>query len=1154
MPMQGKCPVDSLRSRPDDKLPKRCASVPCAGGSGHDTPEPCSEEPTPQMFYDHRVLMRPKGNSSPRKRTPVPQERTKPAALGQDVSYPEDFSSWAPSRSCSRTDGQGTPSMSKRKSSNGPNSARRSCNGPGSTPLARCRTPTSPQVTRESPNGAVMMWEDQRRSMETPSPSPKSKRPASSLDVVATFPPRRNSSISQGLGALQPEGRDEVLQKWQKPGDMGGGAVHRRNRSSSTCSAYSRRGVETSRETDPSQRRLADMIGVLRNSTGSKTSRTKGVESPRLEWSSLTAKAKKAIQLWYNGNLGGRHCLLLLEHDAAVAFFISPLDLDEVNAADLKGSAVLGALSGLSEVGGCFEGGWLHDEVFAKNPKQVLEEALLAACENSKLEQESNGSLPSARTHRSVDPNSVNPHHLPYLSSEQVNLALRQMSLKAQGEGMRSLIDGRRGRQDGPRFSEEFLRIQVWLELVRMHVEGVVACVQEVSRENSWKDHGSSRRSSSNRSQSVCMSPSSARLWGDDRVIDELGKSEANIKTESESMSMETLRTQNRSIEVYLMRLVRQRDQLKRVAKLAEECDSYLILGLDGPDATKDEVKRAYHTLARKEHPDKAGVDNKERFQSIQQAYSKVMRRHSRIVSGEKPDTVLNSTSLGAKAARGTNEVCPSAFLQEATKSAQATREAAHVLAGFANDAFQLKSLSSEARNMTKRSALRELQSLAKRSIVHLKEGASSLRVVKDACQSVAESAQHACIEYGEWVETAMAGAGLKERADVMETIGASCLTTAGHLDKLWEADEATLQKIETASHEIDVTCGCRILSDNLIQTASIVRCAADEGIGAATTAFELVCSLAVLERLRRRETAENEAEASKDYDEDESHECQANKSKRSPGSGSPRKPQSDDLDQETKEEKQENSSASSDGGQGTLPVVKGQPETSKEKMAALRTRHLQCLGGLNEEVLNLQRRLTEMLTRSEGLTPAVGANQKGCIFDLVAQFLQSAVAEAARMAESATPSQQILEKCFAFALALEHASQVALAAEAKTQALKLAALLDVDLLCQIIEGPFKRRLLHLEKLRPLSTREREKSVQLECDLADMILDRSARGIRHASVNKSWSDVVHSVCSRIAAGLRRQVDVELVARTRRQGPMTVARAAGDGCAAFGSTI
>lgn len=46
-------------------------------------------------------------------------------------------------------------------------------------------------------------------------------------------------------------------------------------------------------------------------------------------------------------------------------------------------------------------------------------------------------------------------------------------------------------------------------------------------------------------------------------------------------MSLDALRSQNRAIEEYVMHLVRQRDELRHVARLAEERDSYFILGLE---------------------------------------------------------------------------------------------------------------------------------------------------------------------------------------------------------------------------------------------------------------------------------------------------------------------------------------------------------------------------------------------------------------------------------------------------------------------------------------------------------------------------------------------------------------------------------------------
>ena len=68
---------------------------------------------------------------------------------------------------------------------------------------------------------------------------------------------------------------------------------------------------------------------------------------------------------------------MLLEHDAAIDFFISPLDHKEMSASDVGSGGALCALSGLPlEAEGSRESGWLYREVFAKSPQLVLDEAL----------------------------------------------------------------------------------------------------------------------------------------------------------------------------------------------------------------------------------------------------------------------------------------------------------------------------------------------------------------------------------------------------------------------------------------------------------------------------------------------------------------------------------------------------------------------------------------------------------------------------------------------------------------------------------------------------------------------------------------------------------------------------------------------------------
>ena len=64
--------------------------------------------------------------------------------------------------------------------------------------------------------------------------------------------------------------------------------------------------------------------------------------------------------------------------------------------------------------------------------------------------------------------------------------------------------------------------------------------------------------------------------WDDRNALRTLGTREEELLLESQDMSLDALRVQNRAIEEYVFRLVRQRDDLKQAAKLAEERDSYL--------------------------------------------------------------------------------------------------------------------------------------------------------------------------------------------------------------------------------------------------------------------------------------------------------------------------------------------------------------------------------------------------------------------------------------------------------------------------------------------------------------------------------------------------------------------------------------------------
>eukprot|EP00929_Paragymnodinium_shiwhaense_P096440 TRINITY_DN5802_c0_g2_i1.p1 TRINITY_DN5802_c0_g2~~TRINITY_DN5802_c0_g2_i1.p1 ORF type:complete len:1562 (+),score=386.58 TRINITY_DN5802_c0_g2_i1:153-4838(+) len=954
-----------------------------------------------------------------------------------------------------------------------------------------------------------------------------------------------------GLGAIQPDGRAEVLQQWHEQDQqlrLRQQALERDSRRHSVdqrATLSTPRGGSTRRSTATQQLHSFALTGerqmTPRGSAGGAIGTIEclggagegGEGNPKLEWSSLSRKSRAAIRQWVNREIGGRHCLMLLEHENAIDFLISPLDPDEVLSADLRSAAVLNALSGLkAETQTNRDGSWLYRELFAKSAPQALEEALEAARSDA-------GGVP------------VTPRGGCGLPLEQVNLALRRLAMRAQSSGMQTLVESaqRRAECDAPRCSEEYMRVQVWLELLRLHTDGVSLYgptpgsvargstatpvyaathsggFSEAAQQQLLPQHGGSqlggggggtegkqqrgsaeqRASSLRAGQAAAAAAQSAatstqqpqQLWDDRSVLGELGKAEAELEVESKQMSLDVLRAQNRSIEAYLMRLVRQRDELRHIARLADECDSYFILGLTGPDASEAEVKQAYRTLARKEHPDKAGTENKERFQQIQEAYSFVLkqRRRSGKDVGEDPplpggsEMVAATSSIGAKAsaaAAAAEKEQPQAIgapAREATAYAAQAQGCADEAAGAAHRSFRLCRSASDLRGSQKRCALRELRELTREGTRNLRNNARLLRAVRENVVCVARAAQAALDEYGDWADTAIAGAGLRERATVAGNLARSNMSTADLLEKICEANEANVKKAERVSNSSasESMNGARLLGKSLVRTASVARCAADETIGAATTALELSCSLVALDREWRREKC-REAERKFGAEAFPAEEGRRPEGSSSAASPSGRSHGDEEADADGEKDKAEDSKDGEDKAKSEKPELSDRDpkssdaadenltpsERARKEHVSLRVRNLRCLGGLNEEVLQLQVQLRGLLDRSRGaLLPAVSVPQKGGVFDLVSQILNSALNEATiRAGDTGMLAKQVLEHSFAFALALEHTKEVALSSEVKTQVLKLAALVDVELLCQIVDGPFRRRLLTVSTQR----------------------------------------------------------------------------------------
>ncbi|CAE7246508.1 licD [Symbiodinium microadriaticum] len=829
----------------------------------------------------------------------------------------------------------------------------------------------------------------------------------------------------------------------------------------------------------------------------------------RLESLELLGLLGTECNLGVKGDIGGRHCLMLLEHDAAIDFFIAPLDHKEMSASDVGSGGALCALSGLPlDAPGSREGGWLYREVFSKSPTIVLEEALQAAS----LEAECGKAV----------------------SADQVNLGLRQLALKAQADGMHYHNVSRQHSAPAK------LRTQVWLELVRRHL----ADTAKGGQGSALLLHAKPK------ARDGFGSPRSRQIFIVRQFLRDLEKPDDELEAQASRMSLPNLRRQNQT--------------------LADECASYFVLGLDGPTATTDEIKKAYRdldacflfcALALKEHPDKAGIDNKERFQEIQEAYAAVLKR-------SKSD-IQPKGSGGAEV--GSSSTPLHKFTKDAVFYAEQAKDAAEEISLLACRSFDLCALAAEARGLQKRAALRELMAITRQGALRLRDCSTNMRILRVSSCYVAECAAQALEEYGQWAASIMSGVGLQERGEVVKTTGLSCGMTADHLDDMAVNDENMVGMLENPECSIDQVSAIRVLSESTARTATVIRCGADKAICIANSVLELGCSLAMLDQECRREKAQKsdvvETAVGEPASSASSASAPTSTFPKEPGEGpegaglsqvfSPKAQagpgrenavNSDDEEEDQDQEQEEGDEENKDG---------------KPKQAKLLVRNLRWLeslgglGGLTRTSIQHDRawtaiefwdhavparamglRLEKLKPISGGMLKGVEPEHKGGVFDLVGQILHAALAEASIWSkDSDITSKQVLERSLAFALALEHTKQagkqhneaeqiVAVPAEVKTQVMKHAALLDVDLLCnaiggtpaqdknsQIIEGPFQKRLLSIGGRRGVSSlppgRPRALGPGAQCKGTVHGLNANPR-VRHVLTNKRTHRNMHT--------------------------------------------
>jgi len=202
---------------------------------------------------------------------------------------------------------------------------------------------------------------------------------------------------------------------------------------------------------------------------------------------------------------------------------------------------------------------------------------------------------------------------------------------------------------------------------------------------------------------------------------------------------------------------------------------------------------------------------------------------------------------------------------------------------------------------------------------------------------------------------------------------------------------------------------------------------------------------------------------------------------------------------------------------------LKSAAKRVKDRHVALRVKNLVFLSSLNDEAMRAQAKLRAIMERSDGaLLPEVSVTQKTRVFELVAQLLEASFAECQRgMANPASHPSRVLEKSFGFVTALEFCKDVAMPTDSRTQALKLAGMVDLELICLLLDGPFRRRLLSagLAKRRELPAGTGMRSRSSGCGLPGS-LGPAAPSALSSAATKAWEDATNACCNRMVQVVR----------------------------------
>jgi len=401
------------------------------------------------------------------------------------------------------------------------------------------------------------------------------------------------------------------------------------------------------------------------------------------EKNEMSPSQSEILRSWLNGSITGRIAMIdFLQGEQRVR--------QQVDPCSLTASFGLGSI---------LDSEWLFVNVFSRPPQAVIYETLLLCAEDALEKKPEN------------------------LTASQINLALRKLALAylprsgenasdaAQSESETAAVaakenlaagiptkarDGSMAHSGGgvskPAPGDHYLRIAVAMELLRLHV---------LEGEQTTKEKDDDKTKSLNETKfkseeesletlgEVCMlglgledveGIIAKELENIDKISQASGgggDSDDGSLNGLEALEDQTAEKLNKFLEAYVDSVNKVKAKLQHQVRWLDERGAYLLLGVD-TDASESSIKKRYHRLSLKAHPDKGG--DAETFQKLTMAYETVMKKKKRaaarlIAMQKKGEAAAQQAQQAQKEAKLAAEAAKRARAENAKEKQRKAKE-----------------------------------------------------------------------------------------------------------------------------------------------------------------------------------------------------------------------------------------------------------------------------------------------------------------------------------------------------------------------------------------------------------------------------------------------------------------------------------------------